>query len=88
MLIKHLFCQKKFLKKEKIVRENDLSSNDTLLLLANNEKQQEVNILKQIGLDNHIREVETKHNDLTRIEVIQRNIKPTTTHQGSSTTVW
>lgn len=59
-------------KKEKIVRENDLSSNDTLLLLANNEKQQEVNILKQIGLDNHIREVETKHNDLTRIEVIQR----------------
>ena len=59
-------------KKEKIVRENDLSSNDTLLLLANNEKQQEVNILKQIGLDSHIREVETKHNDLTRIEVIQR----------------
>ena len=59
-------------KKEKIVRENDLSSNDTLLLLANNEKQQEVNILKQIGLDSHIREVETKHNDLTRIEIIQR----------------
>ena len=59
-------------KKEKIVRENDLVSNDTLLLLANNEKQQEVNILKQIGLDSHIREVETKHNDLTRIEVIQR----------------
>ena len=59
-------------KKEKIVRENDLSSNDTLLLLANNEKQQEVNILKQIGLDSHIREVETKHNDVTRIEVIQR----------------
>lgn len=59
-------------KKEKIVRENDLSSNDTLLLLANNEKQQEVNILKQIGLDSHIREVETKHNDLTRIEVIQK----------------
>ena len=59
-------------KKEKIVRENDLSSNDTLLLLANNEKKQEVNILKQIGLDSHIREVETKHNDLTRIEVIQR----------------
>ena len=59
-------------KKEKIVRENDLVSNDTLLLLANNEKQQEVNILKQIGLDSHIREVETKHNDITRIEVIQR----------------
>ena len=59
-------------KKEKIVRENDLVSNDTLLLLANNEKQQEVNILKQIGLDSHIREVENKHNDLTRIEVIQR----------------
>ena len=59
-------------KKEKIVRENDLVSNDTLLLLANNEKQQEVNILKQIGLDSHIREVETKHNDVTRIEVIQR----------------
>lgn len=59
-------------KKEKIVRENDLYSNDTLLLLANNEKQQEVNILKQIGLDSHIREVETKHNDVTRIEVIQR----------------
>lgn len=59
-------------KKEKIVRENDLSSNDTLLLLANNEKQQEVNILKQIGLDSHIREVKTKHNDLTRIEIIQR----------------
>lgn len=59
-------------KKEKIVRKNDLSSNDTLLLLANNEKQQEVNILKQIGLDSHIREVETKHNDVTRIEVIQR----------------
>lgn len=59
-------------KKEKIVRENDLISNDTLLLLANNEKQQEVNILKQIGLDSHIREVETKHNDVTRIKVIQR----------------
>ena len=59
-------------KKEKIVRENDLVSNDTLLLLANNEKQQEVNILKQIGLDSHIREVETKHNDVTRIEIIQR----------------
>ena len=59
-------------KKEKIVRENDLSSNDTLLLLANNEKQQEVNILKQIGLDSHIREVQTKHNDLTRIQVIER----------------
>ena len=59
-------------KKEKIVRENDLVSNDTLLLLANNEKQQEVNILKQIGLDSHIREVQTKHNDVTRIEVIQR----------------
>ena len=59
-------------KKEKIVRENDLVSNDTLLLLANNEKQQEVNILKQIGLDSHIRKVETKHNDLTRIEVIQK----------------
>lgn len=59
-------------KKEKIVRENDLVSNDTLLLLANNEKQQEVNILKQIGLDSHIREVETKYNDVTRIEVIQR----------------
>ena len=59
-------------KKEKIVRENDLVSNDTLLLLANNEKQQEVNILKQIGLDSHIRKVETKHNDLTRIEIIQR----------------
>ena len=59
-------------KKEKIVRENDLSSNDTLLLLANNEKQQEVNILKQIGLDSHIREIETKHNDVIRIEVIQR----------------
>lgn len=59
-------------KKEKIVRENDLVSNDTLLLLANNEKQQEVNILKQIGLDSHIREVETKHNDVIRIEVIQR----------------
>ena len=59
-------------KKEKIVRENNLVSNDTLLLLANNEKQQEVNILKQIGLDSHIREVETKHNDITRIEVIQR----------------
>lgn len=29
-------------KKEKIVRENDLSSNDTLLLLANNEKQQKL----------------------------------------------
>lgn len=59
-------------KKEKIVRENDLVSNDILLLLANNEKQQEVNILKQIGLDSHIREVETKHNDVTRIEIIQR----------------
>lgn len=59
-------------KKEKIVRENDLVSNDTLLLLANNEKQQEINILKQIGLDSHIHEVETKHNDVTRIEVIQR----------------
>ena len=59
-------------KKEKIVRENDLVSNDTLLLLANNEKQQEVNILKQIGLDSHIRKVETKYNDVRRIEVIQR----------------
>jgi len=62
----------KISKKEKIVRENDLSSNDTLLLLANNEKQQEVNILKQIGLDSHIREVQTKHNDLTRIQVIEQ----------------
>lgn len=62
----------KISKKEKIVRENDLVSNNTLLLLANNEKQQEVNILKQIGLDSHIREVQTKHNDVTRIEVIQR----------------
>ena len=59
-------------KKEKIVRENDLVSNDTLLLLANNEKQQEVNILKQIGLDSHIREVQTKHNDVTRIQVIEQ----------------
>jgi len=62
----------KISKKEKIVRENDLSSNDTLLLLANNEKQQEVNILKKIGLDSHIREVQTKHNDLTRIQIIEQ----------------
>lgn len=69
-------------KKEKIVRENDKSSNDTLLLLANNEKQQEVNILKQIGLDTHIREVQKQSNDLTRIQVLEEKYKGRNVYTG------
>ena len=59
-------------KKEKIEQSKDKTSADTLLLLADNSKSKEVEILKTIGLDHHIREVEKVKNDLTRIQVIKQ----------------
>jgi hypothetical protein len=61
----------KLSKKEKVEQSKDKSSSDTLLLLADNSKSKEVEILKTIGLDHHIREVEKVKNDSTRIQVIE-----------------
>lgn len=58
-------------KKEKVEQSKDKTSADTLLLLADNSKSKEIEILKTIGLDHHIREVEKVKNDLTRIQVIK-----------------
>lgn len=58
-------------KKEKVEQSKDKTSADTLLLLADNSKSKEIEILKTIGLDHHIREVEKVKNDLTRIQVIE-----------------
>ena len=59
-------------KKEKVEQSKDKTSADTLLLLADNSKSKEIEILKTIGLDHHIREVEKIKNDLTRIQVIEQ----------------
>jgi hypothetical protein len=61
----------KLSKKEKVEQSKDNSSSDTLLLLADNSKSKEVEILKAIGLDHHIREVEKVKNDSTRIQIIE-----------------
>ena len=59
-------------KKDKIEQSKDTDSADTLLLLADNSKSKEVEILKTIGLDHHIREVEKVKNDLTRVQIIEQ----------------
>ena len=61
----------KLSKKEKVEQSKDKSSSDTLLLLADNSKSKEIEILKTIGLDHHIREVEKIKNNSTRIQIIE-----------------
>jgi hypothetical protein len=61
----------KLSKKEKVEQSKDKNSSDTLLLLADNSKSKEIEILKTIGLDHHIKEVEKVKNDSTRIQVIE-----------------
>lgn len=43
---------------------------DTMLLLAAPERKAEVDILRQIGLDTHIRQVEKVVNDATRLQIV------------------
>jgi hypothetical protein len=61
----------KLSKKEKVEQSKDKSSSDTLLLLADNSKSKEIEILKTIGLDYHIKEVEKIKNDSSRIQIIE-----------------
>lgn len=70
---------------EKIVKHKNVSidknTKETLLLLSGEENRAEIEILKSIGLDNHIKKVETIKNDLKRVEIIT-NIYNRKTYSG------
>lgn len=66
---KNIFSLDKISKKEKSDTIKNVS--DTLLLLQGNEIPEEIKILKQIGLDNHIQKAERADNNLKRFTAFE-----------------
>lgn len=50
------------------------SNKETMLMLSAPERKEEVEILKKIGLDTHIQEVEATLNDVNRIKIISEKL--------------
>ena len=66
---KNILKLDKISKKDRIETEKNVS--DTLMLLQSNEADEEIKMLKQIGLDHHIREAEKAQQDSRRFTVLE-----------------
>jgi len=67
---KNILTLDRISKKDKSEVSKDVS--DTLLLLQTNQSSEEIEMLKKIGLDNHIRNAEQVQNNIQRFTVLEQ----------------
>lgn len=70
---KNSFLLDEMSKRNKIVENNDSLTKSAVLLLENpSDNVEEIRMLRTIGLDKHIRKVETRKNDIQRVEILKK----------------
>lgn len=70
---KNSFLLDEMSKRNKIIENNDSLTKSAVLLLENpSDNVEEIRILRTIGLDKHIRKVETRKNDIQRVEILKK----------------